>query len=251
MRLFFILLNRELKAFFYSPVAYVVMFCFLMLTGANFYIAVSLLNRGPSEVTVVEAFFNSVPSWICILLVCPIISMRLFSEEFKLGTIEPLMTAPVHDWQVVLSKFFGALFFYVILWTPSAFYFPIFEWVTKAHAAWSPGAYLGSYTFILLIGMFYISIGCLASVFTSNQIIAAILSLAATILLFLFGLVSFFVLNITAAFRDIIGYFSSIEHMAGFSRGVFDSRPIVLYVSATAFILAITYQIFQSRKWRM
>lgn len=251
MRQFFIQLNREIMAFFYSPVAYVVAFCFLVLTGFNFYITVSLLNRGPSEVTVVEGFFNTVPTWICILLVCPVITMRLFAEEFKLGTIEPLMTAPVHDWQVVLSKFFSALIFYVTLWLPSAFYFPLFEWVTKAHAAYSPGAYLGSYTFIFLIGMFYIAVGCLASALTSNQIIAAILGLVAVIMLFLFGLLSFFVLNITPTFRDLVGYFSSIEHMANFSKGVFDTRPIAYYVTMTVLILTVTYQVFQSRKWKV
>lgn len=251
MRPFLILLTREIKAFFYSPVAYVVLFCFLVLTGFNFYICVSLLNRGPSEVTVVEAFFNTVPFWICTLLVFPLITMRLFSEEFKLGTIETLMTAPVHDWQVVLSKFFGALFFYIILWLPSAAYFPIFEWITKAHAAYAPGAYWGSYLFMLLIGMFYISIGCLASALTKNQIIAAILALAAIILLFLAGLLSIFVLNVTPAFQDLVGYFSSIEHMMNFSRGIFDTRPIVYYLTMTTLMLVLTYQVFQSRKWKM
>ncbi|MGB8354973.1 MAG: ABC transporter permease subunit [Chthoniobacteraceae bacterium] len=251
MRQFFILLKREVAAFFYSPVAYVVMFCFLGLTGFTFYIAVSLLNRGPAEATLVEVFFNLLPFWICALLTFPLITMRLFSEEFKLGTIEPLMTAPVQDWQIVLSKFTGALIFYIILWMPSALYFPIFEWVTKAHAAWSPGAYWGSYTFILLLGMFYLSIGCLASVLTSNQIVAAILSLAVIIMLFLAGLLSYFVLNVTPAFHDFTGYFSSIEHMGNFSRGIFDTRPIAYYLSMTTLTLAITYQVFQSRKWKL
>jgi ABC-2 type transport system permease protein len=251
MRLFFILLNREAKAFFYSPVAYVVMFCFFLLTGFNFYITVSLMNRGPSEVTVVEAFFNTIPFWICTLLVFPLITMRLFAEEFKLGTIEPLMTAPVHDWQVVLSKYFGALFFYIILWIPSAFYFPIFQWVTKVPAAYSMGAYVGSYSFILLIGMFYLAIGCLASVLTSNQIVAAIISLATVIILFLSGLMAYFVLNITPAFRDIVGYFSSLQHMMDFSRGMIDTRPFVYYISMTVLVLTITYQVFQSRKWKL
>jgi len=250
MRQFFILLKREVASFFYSPVAYVVMICFVALTGFDFYFAISVLNRGPAEVTLVEVFFNLLPFWICALLTFPLITMRLFAEEFKLGTIEPLMTAPVQDWQVVLSKYTGALIFYIILWIPSAFYFPIFEWITKAHAALSPGAYLGSYTFILLLGMFYLSIGCLASVLTSNQIIAAILSLAAIIILFLSGFLSYFVLNVTPGFRDFIGYFSTIEHMGNFSHGVFDTRPIVYYLSMTVLTLAVTYQVFQSRKWK-
>ena len=70
--------------------------------------------------SVQEAFFNSVFFWFAFVLIFPLITMRLFAEEFKLGTIEPLMTAPVRDWQVVLAKFFGALFFYVVLWIPTA-----------------------------------------------------------------------------------------------------------------------------------
>ena len=187
MRLFLILLNREIKAFFYSTVAYVVMFCFLLLTGFNFYFTVYLMNHGPAEATVLEQFFNSLVFWICTLFCFPLITMRLFSEEYKMGTIESLMTAPVKDWQVVLSKYFGALFFYIVLWIPSVFYFPVFEWITKTHAAYAVGPYLGSYTFMLLIGMFYISIGCLASVLTRNQIVAAIMSLVAILMLFLSG----------------------------------------------------------------
>ena len=88
--------------------------------------------------------------------------MRLFSEEFKLGTIEPLMTAPVRDWQVVLAKFFGALVFYLVLWIPTVLYFLIFQYITGQTAAGSTGAYWGSYLMLLLLGMFYISIGCFA-----------------------------------------------------------------------------------------
>ena len=111
--------------------------------------------------------------------------MRLFAEEFKLGTIEPLMTAPVRDWQVVLAKFFGALVFYVVLWIPTLLYFVIFLKVTHQPAANSTGAYVGSYLMLLLLGMFYLSIGCLASVLTRNQIVAAIISFCAITLLFL------------------------------------------------------------------
>jgi len=251
MRLFLILLSREIKAFFYSPVAYVVMFCFLLLTGFNFYFMVTGLNNDPSDSTVMELFFNSIVFWILSLLCFPLITMRLFSEEYKLGTIESLMTAPVKDWQVVLSKYFGALFFYVILWVPSVFYFPIFDWITKTHASYSAGSYLGSYTFMLLIGMFYISIGCLTSALTKNQIAAAIMSLVAILLLFLSGLFALLQPNVTPLVRDLIAYFSTIEHMANFSSGMFDTRPVVFYLSMTTVVLTVTYQVFQSRKWRM
>jgi len=250
MSRFLTLLFREIKSYFYSPVAYVVLFFFLLLTGFNFYAGISLLNRGPTEVTVVEAFFNTVLFWFGFVLIFPLITMRTFAEEFKMGTIEGLMTAPVRDSQVILAKFGGALFFYIVLWLPSLAYFRIFEWTTGASAAHATGAYWGSYLLLLLLGMFYLSIGCLASVLTHNQIIAAVISFCAITLLFFMGLLSFIVLNVSPFLRDIVGYFSAIEHMGEFSKGVIDSRPIVFYLSMTTLVLALTFHVFQSRKWK-
>ncbi len=250
MRVFLTLLGREVRSYFYSPIAYVVLVFVLLLTGFNFSAGVSLLNRGPSEVTVLEAFFNTVLFWFGYVLIFPLITMRTFSEEFKMGTIETLMTAPVGDISVVLSKFFGAFIFYVILWIPSILYFVIFEWITSAQAARASGAYFGSYLLLLVMGAFYISVGCLASSLTRNQMIAAVISFASITLLFFTGLLSFIILNVSPVVRDLIGYFSAIEHMGEFSRGLIDSRPLVYYLSMTVLMLFITLQVFQARKWR-
>src|SRR5260370_2901494 len=135
MRRFFTLLARELSVFYFSLIAYVVLFFFLILNGLSFWFAVALLSRGPSELTLVQAFFNTLFFWIAYLLVFPVITMRLFSEEFKLGTIETLMTAPVRDWEVVGTKFLAALLFYLTLWLPSLLYFLIFGWLVNREAA--------------------------------------------------------------------------------------------------------------------
>ena len=251
MRKFYALLSREVRSYFHSPIAYIVLIFFLLISGVDFYFQISFMNQRQVQYTVQEAFFNSVFFWFAFVLIFPLITMRLFAEEFKLGTIEPLMTAPVRDWQVVLSKFFGALIFYFILWVPPAFYFIIFQRITGQAAAHSAGAYLGSYLMLLLLGMFYLSIGCLASVLTRNQIIAAIISFCAITLLFFLGLVQFILLDVSSATRDLLGYFSAIEHMGTFSRGVIDTRPIVFYLSMTIVMLALTYQAFESRKWRL
>jgi ABC-2 type transport system permease protein len=251
MRKFFTLLVRELCSYFYSPIAYIVLVFFLLVSGVDFYFQIGYMNQRPVQYSVQEAFFNSIFFWFAFVLIFPLITMRLFSEEFKLGTIEPLMTAPVRDWQVVLSKFFGALIFYVILWLPTLLYFAIFEKITDQPAGNSAGAYWGSYLMLLLLGMFYLSVGCLASVLTKNQIIAAIISFCAITLLFFLGLVQFIMLEVSSETRQFLGYFSSIEHMGTFSRGVIDTRPIVLYVSMTIVMLSLTYQAFQSRKWRL
>src|SRR5215212_9117075 len=151
MRKFTVLLGREIRSYFYSPVAYVVLVFFLLVAGVDFYFQISFMNQRQLQYTVQEAFFNSVFFWFAFVLIFPLITMRLFAEEFKLGTIEPLMTAPVRDWQVVLAKFFGALVFYVILWLPTLLYFLIFQVVTKQPAAGSTGAYFGTYLMLLLL----------------------------------------------------------------------------------------------------
>jgi len=250
MLTFLTLLNREIRAYFLSPVAWIVLFFFLLLTGFNFYAGVAALNRGPSEVTVVEAFFNTVFFWFGFLLVLPLITMRLFSEEYKMGTIEPLMTAPVRDSQVVLAKYAGALFFFVVLWLPSVGYFLVFQRVTQLEAAGAAGPYLGAYAMLLLIGMFYLAIGCLASALTRNQIVAAVMSFSIIALIFFSGLLSFFILAVTPGMRELTAYLSALEHMSEASRGFFDSRPVVFYLSMTAFTLFLTFHVFQSRRWR-
>ena len=251
MRKFLTLLSSEIRSYFYSPIAYIVLVFFLLVAGVDFYFQVSFMNQRPVPYSVQEAFFNSVFFWFAFVLIFPLITMRLFAEEFKLGTIEPLMTAPVRDWQVVLSKYFGALIFYIILWVPTLLYFAIFQAITHQPAANSTGAYLGGYLMLLLLGMFYLSIGCFASVLTKNQIVAAIISFAAITLLFFLGLISFILLDVSSATRQLLGYFSAIEHMGTLSRGEIDTRPMVLYVSMTILMLALTYQAFQSRKWRL
>src|SRR6185503_987456 len=230
MRKFYTLLAREVRSYFYSPIAYVVLLFFLFVSGADFYFQLSFMNGKPVSYSVEEAFFNSIFFWFAFVLIFPLITMRLFAEEFKLGTIEPLMTAPVRDWQVILSKFFGALVFYIVLWIPTLLYFAIFQRMTGQTAAGSGGAYWGSYLMLLLLGMFYLSVGCFASVLTKNQIIAAIVSFSAITLLFFLGLVQFLLLDVSATTRDLLGYFSAIEHMGTFSRGIFDTRPVVLYI---------------------
>jgi ABC-2 type transport system permease protein len=101
------------------------------------------------------------------------------------------------------------------------------------------------------MGMFYISVGCFASVLTKNQIIAAIISLVMILVLLFAGLLQYVMLDVSGQLRDVFGYFSAIEHMENFSQGIIDSRPIVWYLTMTAFMLVLTYQVFQSRKWKM
>ncbi len=251
MRKFFTLWSREVAVYFRSPAAYVILFFFLLLTGFNFWSVLNAMNRSPAFISVFEAYFNTVFFWFGFVLPFPLITMRLFSEEYKLGTIELLMTAPVRDGQVLFAKYLSAVFFYAVLWLPSLLYFAIFQWQTGLQAAPAPGCYFGAYAMLLLLGLFYISIGCLTSALTRNQVVAAIMSFAVIVLPFLWSFLARVFPSVGQALRDVTDYVSPIHHMAQFSQGLFDTRPVVFYLSLTAMVLFFTFQVFQYRRWRV
>ncbi len=250
MRKFFILFGREVSCAFRQPLAYVVLFFFLLVTGFNFQAGVTLLNQGDSTTTMVEAFFNTVYFWFPFTLAFPLITMRVFAEEAKSGTIEMLMTAPVRDWQVVLAKYAGCVFFFAVLWAPSAIYFVMFRQIVGIDPGSAVGSYVGAYSMLVLMGMFFVAIGCLASALTDNQIVAAIMTFAAVLFLFFIGLLSFLLPATGSFLREATYYFSPIEHMMDFSRGIFDTRPVVFYLSSTLAVLFALFHAFQYRRWK-
>ncbi len=251
MRGLLILFRRETASFFYSPTAYVVLFFFLILNGLSFWYSLVLLSRGPSELTVVQSFFNSLFFWIAYFLVFPVITMRLFAEEFKLGTIETLMTAPVHDWQVVLAKFLSAVSFYVILWLPSLIYFLIFGWLgNRTIVGWGAQLWL-PYLLLFVMGLFNLSLGCLASALTANQLVAAMITLVITIGLFFLTLINYVIDSPSSFLRELTAFCAQLDHMDTFSRGIIDTRPLVFYPSFALFFLVMTYHVFQYRRWKV
>lgn len=250
MRIFWILWKREVAAAFQTPMAWAVLFFLLLVTGFNFYAGVTVLNHGPTEVTVVQSFFNTIFFWFPFLLIFPLLTMRLFSEEYRSGTVEPLMTAPVRDTQVVLAKFLGVLFLYAVLWAPTGLYFSVFWWQTHLTAAGAVGAYAGSYLLLLLMGAFYLSVGCLCSSMTRHQITAAVTTFAVVTLFFLTGLLTFLSGHVGPLMQAAAVTLSPIDQMTQFSRGIVDTRPVVWYLVMTAFCLFLTVQSFQARRWR-
>src|SRR5437868_12348910 len=102
MRKFYTLLSREVRSYFHSPIAYIVLIFFLIINGIDFYFQVSFMNQRQVQYTVQEAFFNSVFFWFAFVLIFPLITMCLFAEVFKLGKIEPIMSVPVRDGHVVM-----------------------------------------------------------------------------------------------------------------------------------------------------
>lgn len=121
------LIRREFSAYFYSPIAYVVLAIFLAVTGHLFYLSLELLTAsGPRGISYpMEMFVSNTPFWLAFLALAPLLTMRTFAEERSTGTLEMLMTAPVRDWQVVFAKFLACYGFYLLMWVPTFLYLPI------------------------------------------------------------------------------------------------------------------------------
>ena len=255
MRTFFILLNRELRAYFQSIVAYVVIAAVALLHGILFLRSVKDVKSEAASLSLNHVMLLNVPFWLIFILIVPLITMRLFSEERKLGTLEPLFTAPVHTWQIVFSKYVAALIFYLVLYLPYMFYMLYFERVTTASAvgagsALSSPSYFGGYFMLWLMGTFFVAVGCLTSALTSNQIIAAVVSFSVLLIYFLLGYVRLLAKDLPPITIEFLEYVSPIEHVRDFASGLFDTRPIIYYGSFALFTLALTHQVLDYRRWK-
>jgi len=246
MRTCWIQFKREIGAILLSPIAYVLLVCFTLLNAFSFQFCVELMALGVRNVSIMQIFFQTFFFWFILILFIPIMTMRLFSEEYKTGTIEMLMTAPVREWEIVLAKFLGALAFYVVLWLPTLLFYFSFQVVTNHQLPvnW-PSLGLG-YAMVFMIGMFYISIGIFASALTKNQIVAAVISFAAISMLFFCAFLEFFVTN--AKLVEMISYISARNHTITFGSGSFDSRPVIFYLSGTLLFLILTERTLAFRK---
>ncbi|WP_372794850.1 ABC transporter permease [Pontiella sp.] len=249
MGVFFSLLKKELRTCFYSPIAYVVMFFFWVLTGGNFYWQLESLAHGESLTVASQWLFSGLVLPFAIPVIVPLITMRLFAEERKLGTLEALLTTSVRVPELVLAKFFGALVFYAVLWLPSIVYVYIQMRLAPADVAGFPdlGATFAGAFGVMLVGALYIAIGLFMSTLTSNQIVAAISGFA-----LLIG--SMFVTMYMAYTSQsqgvrVVGlYYSSLEHMMTFSRGIIDSRMVILYVTHAAWFLFASVRVVESKR---
>lgn len=251
MRSFFILLKKELLAFFRSPVAYVVVALAMVLNGFSFRAALNILESAPSEGSIVTWTFYSRWFWLSYFFVFPLLTMRLFAEEKKLGTMETLLTAPVRTWQVVFSKYLAAVIFYCLMWVPSVMNFYLLRRITGGAVEIPMGALQGSYLILFVMGLFNLAVGCFASSLTSNQIVAAVLSFTLSLMHFLIGVFVQVGRNVPEKFIDIVTYISTNDHIRLFTSGLIDTRPIVYYMSLTLLFLAFTQQVLDFRKWRL
>jgi ABC-2 type transport system permease protein len=236
--------KRELSAYFSSPVAYVVIVIFLLLTGFFTFMLGGFFERREASLT---SFFLWHP-WLYLFLV-PAVGMRLWSEERRSGTMELLLTMPITPWQAIVGKFVAS---WAFLGIALVFTFPI---VMTVNYLGTPdnGVILGSYVGSLLMAGAYLAVSCMTSAMTRNQVISFIISVVLCFLLILVGyppVTSF--LSQTLGFSqwlvETVASFSVMTHFEGFQRGILDSRDLIFFLSIMVFSLFTTGVIIRGHR---
>jgi len=234
--------KRELGAYFTSPVAYVFLVIFLLLTGFFTFTAGSFFERGEASLA---AFFGWHP-WLFLVLV-PAVGMRVWAEERRSGTIELLLTMPIAPWQAIVAKFLAS---WVFLAVALALTFPA---IITVNLLGSPdngiiaAGYLGS----LFLAGAYLAVTCMTSAMTRNQVVALILSVVICLFLILAGfnpVTDLLARWASPAFVDAVAAFSVVTHFDGFQRGVIDARDLVFFLSVIGFALFATGLIIRGHR---
>jgi ABC-2 type transport system permease protein len=229
--------KKELRQFFSSLTGYIAVIVFLLVNGlVLFVLPDNILDEGYATL---DRFFSFAP-WILLFLISAI-TMRSFSDEFKSGTYEILQTRPIGSWQIVTGKFFGSLFVAVIAVLPTLVYYFTINHLASTTGI-DAGAAAGSYLGLVLLSAVFISIGLCVSSFTTNSVVAFIVSLIACVL-FYFGFEAFSHLPV---FGNGVAYYIRMIgidfHYHSMSRGVIDTRDLVYFISLIVFFLLITKQ---------
>lgn len=238
---------RELGSYFLSPIAYVVIFLFLLTNGTMFSFYSFQFTGHPRQIPmVIESLFGFALIWI--IPISPLLTMKLFAEEKRTGTLEVLMTAPVTESQVVAGKFLAAQTLYSFVWL-SLLPLMAMLWA-MARGAPDPGPVIAIYVGIFSLGLLTNSLGLLASAATRNQLVAAVLALSGNLALFLASLARFLAPE-DFLWRRFVRYISFTTHFdSEFGRGVVDLRSVLFYAVGALFLLLCTTRLVEARKWR-
>ena len=236
------IVRRELSAYFTSPVAYVFLVIFLLLTGFFTFTVGNFFERGEASLA---AFFGWHP-WLY-LIVVPAIGMRLWAEERRSGTLELLFTMPVATWQAILGKFLASWLFIALA---LALTFPA---VITVNILGDPdnGIIVAGYLGSLFLAGSYLAITCMTSAMTRNQVVAFILAVVLCLFLVLAGfnpVTDLLVRWASPAVVDTVAAFSFVTHYDGFQRGVIDSRDLVFFLSVIGFALFATGVILRGHR---
>jgi ABC-2 type transport system permease protein len=236
--------KRELVAYFDSPVAYVFIVIFLLLTGFFTFMLGGFFEQGQATL---HSFFMWHP-WLYLFLV-PAAGMRLWSEERRLGTMELLLTMPITPWQAIIGKFLASWLFLAIALVLT---FPVIITVNYLGAP-DNGVILTSYVGSFLLAGGYLAISCMTSAMTRNQVVSFIISVVLCFLLILVGyppVTNFLyqVMGFKQSLVETVAAFSVMTHFESLQRGVLDSRDIIFFLSVIIFSLFTTGVIIRSHR---
>jgi ABC-2 type transport system permease protein len=236
MRNLWAVATRELRSYFLSPLAYVVIALFLLLSG---YLFALILNS--SREATLRPLISNVS--VLFLFIIPAISMRLLAEEQRTGTVELLLTNPVQEWEIVVGKFLAAIMLLLVMLALTLLY-PIFLFVFGNP---DRGPILTGYLGVFLQAAAFMAVGLWASSLTQNQIVAAIVAFGALLLLWLSDNLGQF---LGGTIGSIVSYASVINHFQQFPQGVINSQDVIYYVTLVAAGLVLSTLSLQARRFR-
>jgi ABC-2 type transport system permease protein len=254
MRNIWTIARRELYSYFSSPIAYIVLAMFAVLFGFFFYSAVAIfvqfsaqaaMQPGAPPMNVNQYIVQPTLGnfGIILLLLTPLITMRLFAEEMRSGTIELLLTSPVHDYEIILGKWLGAMLLYACMLAVSLLNLSILFIVSTPD--WR--AMLVGYVGLLLMGGAFLAMGAFISTLTRNQIVAGAVTFCLFLLLWVLDWAGSY--N-TSAIGRICSYLAIAPHFEQFSKGVIELKDVVYYLSAIAAGLFMSKRSIESLRWR-
>lgn len=246
--------RKEIDSYFRSPIAYFLMGFFALVAGFMFYGAVAaFLQRALQAAQFGQSTPMNVDEWVIRnvlsnvsvigLFLIPMMTMRSFSEEKRSGTIELLITSPLHDWEIILGKWLGAMVMYAALLALVA----INLGTLYAYGTPSLQPMLVGFLGLLLQGGAFLAIGIFISSTTKNQIVAGVASFCMFLLLWVLDWVTAFS---DSAVSKVIGYISVIAHFESFAKGVIDTKDVIYYITMIALGLFLTARSMDSMRWR-
>jgi ABC-2 type transport system permease protein len=246
--------HKELKAYFASPIAYVVIGLFALLFGWFYYALLVFFDRqsmqmmgfgGPQTVNINEQLIRPLflNASVIVLFVLPMITMRTYAEEKRSGTIELLLTSPLTDFQIIMGKFLGAMALYASMLAVTLIHVGVL--FVYGNPEWLPvvTGYLG----LLLMGGCFIAVGLLISSLTKNQIVAGMLTFGVFLMLWVINWIASFTGPTTQA---VLNYLSITNHLDDFTRGIIDTQHLIYYLSFIAFGLFLTARSVDTERWR-
>lgn len=230
--------ERELGSFFFSPIAYVAMFAFLLASGGLFW-----GDFQPGQPAAMRTIFEWMV-WLLVIII-PLLCMGLMAQEWASGTIETMMTAPVGETDIVLGKFIGAFSFFCVLLAPTLFYVVMLRIYGRPDLGPIASGYLG----ILLVGALFNAVGLFCSSLTKSQVVAAVSTAA---ILFMVTIVPWWATSSPSlpSFWRTLSNQGVFARYVDFSKGVVATSNLVFFVAATACFLFLTVKVLEFRRWK-